>query len=155
MPFPEGMKQLLLLCLGIALAALPSGCALYSNASYAEWSGPGIYTGTGGTKRTVDGIDIWQAGTPPCTYQLLGIVSQSNLQAANALSILANMDSENELVKQAKLHGGDAIVFLGQSSQVVGYQGSYGNGAIGMSADTMQQKGVAVIKYLPATAPLQ
>jgi hypothetical protein len=149
------MKRLHLLCLIGVLAILPVGCAIYSNASYSEWSGPAVCTGTGGTKKTVEGIDIWQMGTPPCPYQVLGVINQTNYQDTSVLSALANMDSEHELVKQAKLHGGDAIIFLGQNSQVTGYNGTYSGGYYGGSvsatANTMSQKGVAVIKYLPAS----
>jgi len=156
------MKSLASLALVAAIGTLPLGCAVYSNASYSAWEGPSLYTGTGGTKKTVDGIDIWQVGTPPCSFQVLGLIAQRNYNDGSPLAVLASATSQNDLVKQAKLHGGDAIVFLGQNTQVTGYSGSfqgsyqdsgygtgYYNGTTAGHANTLSQTGVAVVKYLP------
>ena len=138
---------------GIALAVVVAsltGCALYSNGNFEPYSGPNEFTGQGGSKRTVDGIDIWDTGSPPQRFRILGYIFQRNLDNGSVMSVLANLDTQHEIVKQAKLAGGNAIIFEAQNSKTLGYSGNvdyYGN--FSASPTTMTNSRIAVIKYLP------
>lgn len=47
------------------------GCA---STEFIPWEGNTIERGSGGTKKVVNGIDVWQYGTPPMSYQILGVI---------------------------------------------------------------------------------
>ena len=47
------------------------GCA---STEFTPWQGTAIEQGTGGTKKVVNGIDVWQYGTPPQRYQIIGLI---------------------------------------------------------------------------------
>lgn len=134
----------------VASLALTSGCALYSNGNFEPYSGPNEFTGQGGSKRTVDGIDIWDMGSPPQRFRILGYIFQRNFDNGSVMSVLANLDTQHEIVKQAKKAGGNAIIFEAQNSKTLGYSGNvdyYGN--FDASPTTMTNSRIAVIKYLP------
>jgi hypothetical protein len=135
----------------LLILTLPlGGCALYSNGTFEPYSGPNEFTGQGGSKRTVNGIDIWDTGSPPQHFRILGYIFQNNLDNGSVMSVIANVDTLNEITKQAKKAGGDAVIFEAQNSKNLGYTGSvdyYGN--FDASATTMTKSRIAVIKYLP------
>ncbi len=103
-------QHLALLLALLFLANMLGSCALYSSGTFESYSGPSEFTGQGGSKRTVDGMDIWDSGLPPRRCRLLGFILQRNASDQSVLSVIANMDTENEIIKQAKEVGGDAIV---------------------------------------------
>jgi hypothetical protein len=122
---------------------------LYSSGTFEAYSGPNEFTGQGGTKRTVDGIDIWDSGLPPRRCQLLGFIFQRNVADQSALSVIANIDTEHELVKEAKNLGGDAIVIGPWNTRTVGFNGNvdaYGN--FGATETTVSNNRIAVLKYI-------
>lgn len=144
------------LCSGVlAISLTIISCAAYSNTSFSAWNGASEYVGKGGTKRTVDGIDIWEVGDPARKYQVLGLLTQRNVQNGSVVSTLAAMNSESDLVAAAKKAGGDGILVLSADSQILGYRGTvspsyYGNGnRVNLSTTTSDRCVVAVIKYLP------
>jgi hypothetical protein len=152
-----------------------TGCALYNHTEFTEYRGPSEFQGHGGTVRTVDGIDIWQTGTPNRKYKVLGVIDQSHYDNHSLISRIASTTTDSELVKAAKAHGGDAIIILGSSSAITGYttsvdvhgtqsgmatgyasDGNYSGTYSGSSsaygtaythANTQTEKKVAVIKY--------
>jgi hypothetical protein len=132
------------------LANVLGGCALYSNGTFEAYSGANEFTGQGGTKRTVDGIDIWDSGLPPRRCRLLGFIYQQNVADQSVLSVVANMDTEHEIIKEAKKVGGDAVAIGPWNTSTVGYSGNvdaYGN--FGATATTVSNNRIAVLKYLP------
>ncbi len=81
-------------------------------------------------------------------YRLLGYIHPNNVQDGTALSFVANTDSESELVKLARKSGGDAIIYVSQNNQLMGYNGYVSsNGAGGLTATTNTTRQIAVIKY--------
>jgi hypothetical protein len=148
-----------------------TGCALYNHTEFVEYRGPSDFQGQGGTVRTVDGIDIWQTGTPNRKYKVLGVIDQSHYDNHSLISMIASATKDSDLIKLVKAHGGDAVIVLGNRSAVTGYttsvnvQGTesgtvtgYGNvgnysgsssanGTAYTHADTRTDKTVAVIKY--------
>lgn len=150
----------------IALCLLVGGCA---STNYSTFEGGRVVEGTGGTKRTVDGIDIWNNGTPPRRFKVIGIIEDVRRQ-----SLIGMAGYEGALVKKAKEAKGAGIVLLDSHSELVGYQHSgesgtarttgsaygYGNTAYYQGQTTYQSHGstssavrnkttkVAVIKYV-------
>jgi len=121
----------------IALIASLVGCALYSNGNFEPYSGPNVFTGQGGSKRTYNGIDIWDTGSPPGRFRILGYIFQHDFENGSVMSVLADLDTMKEITKQAKQQGGDAIIFEAQNA-------TFGYGAV------ITKSRIAVIKYLPA-----
>ena len=96
-----------------ALCVLVAGCA---STNYSAYEGGRVVEGAGGTKKTVDGIDIWSNGSPPRKFKVIGIIDDVRRQ-----SLIGMAGYESALVKKAKEAGGDAIVFLDSHSELVGY----------------------------------
>jgi hypothetical protein len=150
--------------LGIVAAVILLGsCAIYSRSTFSQWSGPSVFRGSGGAKRTVDGVDIWTSGSPHQRFQLLGFVEQTNVNDGSALAVIASMTSEQALAEEAKRAGGDALIFVSANSGIVGwntavdyggvYGGPYsGRGPLRTTAVTAGARKVAVIKYLPRSS---
>ena len=142
------MKNLVLKIhwLGVVAVVL-TGCALYSSNTFSAWYGQSEFMGTGGTKRTVDGIDIWTTGTPPQRYKIIGTIQQNSTTDSSVVSALAAMDSESSLIRDARRHGGDAIIYLADNSRVTGldnFYAAYGS----VTATRSNSKTIAIIKYL-------
>ena len=100
----------------LAVCLLAVGCAF---TNYSVFEGGDVIEGTGGTKKTVDGIDIWNNGTPPRKYKVIGIIDDVRRE-----SLIGMAGYESRLVKKAKEASGDAIVFLDSHSELVGYHTS-------------------------------
>ncbi len=151
------MKTTLLL---LAIAAL-SGCA---TGEVLKYSGPSQFTGAGGVIKTVDGIDIYLAGEPRGTYQVVSILSGSYYRGGNVLMSMASEQSAlNKMVRAAKEANADAIVILSRNHEVLGsshggmaratVQGNQISGTYaGRSVVHGSQSGTAaVVKYLNVT----
>jgi hypothetical protein len=91
----------MLAALVAALFLLP-GCR---HASYMTYQGTGPMQGTGGTVRSMDGIEIWENGTPNRRYTILGVSDQQR-------SGRHDKSDDEELCKLAQKHGGNAIIML-------------------------------------------
>jgi hypothetical protein len=87
--------------------------------------------GNGGTRVTVEGVDIWENGEPPRKYKIVGIIEDQRPGHP------AWNDSRNTAVAQkTKEHGGDAAIWVDANTQVTGvvsnsYATSYGYGGYG------------------------
>jgi len=90
--------------LAIIMGLLMLGCA---STQFTAYEGAKVQQGTGGTKVVVDGIDIWNNGTPPRNYKILGI-----LDDRRGAGWLGQAGFYDDLAKQAKAAGGDAVIFL-------------------------------------------
>jgi hypothetical protein len=152
-------KQLLHISCVSGLTLLLASCALYTKTQFTEYRGPSEFRGEGGTVRKVDGIDVWQTGTPDRKFKLLGLIQQSHQDNHSLMSAIAGASKDSALIKQAKANGGDAIIFLRSSSAITGFtthgyaSGTYSGsssayGTANTRANTRTDKAVAVIKYL-------
>lgn len=144
----------------MCLIFLMGGCALYNKTEFSEYRGPSESQGQGGTVRKVSGIDVWETGTPDRRFKVLGVIRQSHYDNHSLMSMIANTSKDSDIIKQAKAHGGDAIIVLGSSSAISGFTTfssaqasqsgtSYsGYGTANTVANTRTEKVIAVIKYL-------
>jgi len=120
--------------LALAVVAL-TGCA---DTEYFAYYGSGIYVGTGGASKTVDGIDLWVTGSPPRKYRIIGYITDTRLGGPIAM---AGRDAG--MARQAKNAGGDALIL---SSDLANGMGSYttGNAAIVGSGNVLTASGTSI-----------
>lgn len=85
-----------------SLALFLAGCA---STEFTPWVGEAVTQGTGGTRRTVNGIDIWENGTPPVRYRILGIIDDSRDDAPF-------FDAYKDVTAKAREVGGDAVILV-------------------------------------------
>lgn len=101
----------------IALALASSSAATAKPRFVAYEGKDALSEGRGGTKVVSHGVDFWTTGEPPRRFQVLGLITDNrsrgwfNGDAVGSGSVAAK-------VKEA---GGDAVIVLGQSSQITGY----------------------------------
>ena len=112
-----------------ALALVMASCA---TTDFQAWEGRNsIAQGNGGTRKIVDGIDIWTHGDPPRRFQVLGIIEDSR---SGGRIPMARMN--HDIVAKARQQGGDAVILVESQSQLAGYYNfgsatayGYGNSA--------------------------
>jgi hypothetical protein len=119
-----------------AVCAILAGCA---STKYSPFEGGRVVEGTGGTKKTVDGIDIWNNGTPPRKFKIIGIIDDVRRQ-----SLVGMIGYEGAPVKKARQEGGDGIVFLDSHSELTGY---YNSGESGTARTTVSAYGYGNTAY--------
>lgn len=101
-------------CLG--LVAVPS--AVNSRARFVAYEGKdAISEGRGGTKVVAHGVDFWTTGDPPKRFQVLGIITDKRSTGF----ISGDAIGSSSVATKVKEVGGDAVIVMGQSSQVTGY----------------------------------
>lgn len=143
------MKRVLL---ATAIALAVAGC---TSTQFKEYVGGGEVVGTGGARQIVDGVDIWEEGTPPVKYKVIGIIddnrSNGPIHRAQRLPSIA---------KAVKEHGGDAAIILKEGREFAGMvmnsttaaygHGSYANANTTGFATPMMHVNTkaAVIKYV-------
>lgn len=98
-----------LMLVGLLLAA---GC---SSTNFTEYRGPSLAQGTGGTVRTVDGIDFWENGNPNRKFKVLGVIDDERGDRW-----FAGSSRDKALASMAKSRSGSAIILMGSKSQLVG-----------------------------------
>lgn len=111
------MKKILIV---LAFAAL-QGCAATNYQQYEGRNGPQIIEGQGGTKEVVNGYDIWDNGTPPRRYQVLGVVAVEDFD-----NVFGRQRIQNALAEQIKAAGGDAAVVVDVSGGGSGMAMAFG-----------------------------
>jgi hypothetical protein len=99
--------------LGAGVLAILCGCA--GHTQYTAYEGARVEQGTGGTRVVVSGIDIWNHGTPPRSYKILGILDDHR-----GTGWIAQAGFYDDLAKQAKAAGGDAVIFQGSERVLSG-----------------------------------
>ena len=150
--------------LGLFSLVAITSCGVYQSTNYSEYRGDSITRGTGGTVKQVGGIDVWTTGTPNRQFKILGLVDQSYTNDNSAVSVLAGMGRSAKIAKLAKSKGGDAIIYMDNSTKLTGYSrdgmafghayGGYGSTHAHVQsfsntrANTHSNSKVAVIKYL-------
>jgi hypothetical protein len=149
----EGLSMIyrILFLLIIAVA-----CVSCASTEFESWEGRNsVVEGRGGTRKIVDGMDIWTYGDPPRRFQVRGII-QDNRPGGR----ISMAQMKHDIVAKARQSGGDAIILASSQSQVTGYYTSssataygYGNfaSAYGSSTTVPHTHHTAtfvVIKYL-------
>jgi hypothetical protein len=147
---------------GVGVLLVPlAGCALYAQTTYQEWRSQNPYfEGGSGTVQNRNGIDVWTSGVPDRPFEVLGVINAAQTNDYNALAIVARANQDQQILKMAKEHGGDALVWLSSDTQVTGYtttaQGSaqsygnmaFSNGSATTRANTVSSGVLAVVRYL-------
>ena len=146
------MKPIVYVCVAALLCT--AGCASTEFRRY-ESRDPVVIDGKGGTKVVVDGMEIWDGGTPPRRFRVMGIIDDRRNQA---LVPMAQMRSD--IVRKAREAGGDAVVLMNNKSEIVGYssfggsqvvenrRGASAFGAAFSGPDRVHSARFAVIKYI-------
>ena len=99
----------------LVLAAISlAGCAS-TDYQPVESSGPLVGQGQWGTRKVVDGIDIWTAGAPPRKYRVLGVINDT--RGAGPVPMAGYYSGVAAKVKQ---YGGDAAIEMSSQRQYVG-----------------------------------
>jgi len=137
-----GQISLFGLLAGLVIAFLIAGCI--SSTAFQEWQGPDEFTGQGGLRRTVDDIDIWENGSPDRTYKVLGVVDTTVVSKAPCMAVTGGHKSQldSHLAKEAKKHGGDAVILVHADSDVFGTSHSQSSPYV-----TLKER-VLVVRYL-------
>ncbi len=99
----------------ILAASLAVGCA---STNFIEYRGPDLVQGTGGTVRTVDGIEFWENGNPNRKVKILGVIDDKR-----ADGLFSKSSRDSALAKTAKSKGGDAVVLMDSNRQAEGFSG--------------------------------
>ena len=99
--------------------------AAYAGTQVATYDGPdAIQTGTGGTKLVKDGVDYWTTGTPPRSYKVLGIITDSRQDKV----LSGHAIGSSGIAKKVREMGGNGVIILDQNSRKAGIVGGWGNG---------------------------
>jgi hypothetical protein len=72
-----------------------------------------VVVGRGGTRKVVDGVDVWVNGEPPRRFRVLIIVGDIRPGPATSLAEL-----ERDIVKKVRKYGGDAGIIISNPSHV-------------------------------------
>ena len=144
------VRFLLLFLLGSLIVVL-SGC---KTTSYKTFEGGKTLQGVGGTKEVLNGIDIWNFGTPPYKYKIIGVIEDERPGGRLHLKTLYA-----DAVTKAIEVGGDAIIVETNDNKVTG---SFNTGAQGFIVGNTVFTGASqsyaikrnysrflVVKYLP------
>jgi hypothetical protein len=91
------------------------GCA---STDFQAWEGRQalVVEGRGGTKKIVDGMDVWMNGDPPRKFQVLGLVED---QRPGGIIPMAQL--KHDVVRKVRQYGGNAAILISSVSQLRGY----------------------------------
>lgn len=129
----------------LAACLFVASCAQTKYQVYEGRGGPQILEGQGGTKEIVDGIDIWDNGTPPRRYQVLGVAVIDDFD-----NPLGRSRIRSALVKQVKDAGADAAVVMSEQGQGTSMGMAFGPGGT-MAAGPIygsRSNRYQIVKYL-------
>jgi hypothetical protein len=104
------------------LLLLFAGCVSVSH--FQAWDGPAEFEGQGGTFVTKDGIDIYSVGTPKRKCRIIGVINTSVASRADMMMLFGDSWSASRLVKEAKARGGNAVILVGDRTQLLGWVSS-------------------------------
>jgi hypothetical protein len=129
------------------------GC---TSTDFQAWEGRNsVIEGQGGTRKVVDGLDVWTNGDPPRRFRILGIIDD---ERPGGIIPMARL--KHDIAEKARQHGGDAVIIISSSSQLAGYYSAgavntqfYGRSATSFGTGTTvpitrRSSKYAVIKYL-------
>src|SRR6266571_7525364 len=99
------------------LVTLTFLCASCTSTDFQSWEGRNsVVEGHGGTRKVVDGMDVWTHGDPPRRFQVLGII-----QDERPGGIIPMAQLKHDIVQKARAAGGNAVIFVSSESQLAGY----------------------------------
>jgi len=133
----------------ILLTAL-AGCATVDYSAFEYRHGSKIIEGDGGSKRMVEGVEIWDSGDPPHRYRILGITRVVEYDQMFMSSTMLHA-----IAQQVKKADGNAAVLLNEDGDVRGNRdgliwdgqlaSDLGNGYMVLRA--------LIVQYLPDMPP--
>jgi hypothetical protein len=143
--FIQNGKDMKLTALLTIAAAIVAGCAHTNYQQFEGRNGPQIIEGTGGTKEIVNGYEIWDNGTPPRRYEVLGVVAVEDFD-----NVFGNQRIRSALSDQLKAAGGDAAVVVDTSGGGSGMSMAFGSNGQMAAGPTFGKKTARwqIIKYL-------
>ena len=104
------MHRFSLLILG---ALFFTGCST----DFQAWEGRNsVIEGQGGTRKVVDGVDVWTNGDPPRRFRIIGIIDDERPGG-----IIPMAEMKHDVAEKVREHGGDAVIVLSSMSQLQGY----------------------------------
>jgi hypothetical protein len=137
----------------LAVTLLCIGC---TSTDFQSWEGRNsVVEGHGGTKKVVDGMDVWTHGDPPRRFKVLGIIEDERPGG-----IIPMAQLKHDIVQKARQNGGNAVIFVSSASQLAGYYTAssasaygYGNSATAFGSSTTvpltrRSSTYVVIRYL-------
>ena len=81
-----------------------------------------FFEGTGGEMELVEGVEVWTNGTPPRRFELLGYLEDKRHETGLVGKIrMAGL--LKAVAKAARANGGDAVILVGQSGEIVASSG--------------------------------
>lgn len=101
----------------IPLIAL--GLASCASTTFQNYEGASVTQGSGGTRTNVQGIDFWENGTPPRKFRVIGIIDDNRPGGMIPMRAL-----KSDVAAKAKAAGADAVVLIGNASQITGFVGN-------------------------------
>jgi hypothetical protein len=100
--------------ISLSLTALLVGCAS-TNYQAIESQGPVVAQGQWGTRKVVDGVDIWTMGAPPKKYRVLGVINDTR-----GGGVIPMAGYYSGIAAKVKQYGGDAAIEVSSQRQYVG-----------------------------------
>lgn len=94
----------------IAALALASASAVTAGQLPADVNEHIVYTGTGGTPLSKNGVDFWSAGQTPFRYRVLGTFTDRRGDGRFA----GNAIGSASVARQIKALGGDGVLVMSQ-----------------------------------------
>ena len=104
------MKPFYVLVVSLLLSVCFLGCATTTFKPFE--AKVNAFEGQGGTKEIVEGMEIWDYGTPPRKFMILGMIDDSRSGSRISMSSL-----KSDVVVKAKEVGGDALIQVSNNSQ--------------------------------------
>jgi hypothetical protein len=99
----------------LVLAAISLvGCAS-TDYQQVESSGPLVGQGQWGTRKVVNGVDIWTSGAPPRKYRVLGVINDTR-----GAGVVPMAGYYSGIAAKVKQYGGDAAIEMSSQRQYVG-----------------------------------
>jgi len=105
------IPRLLVLLLIVAILA---GCAS-TDFQPVESQGPLLGQGQWGTRKVVDGVDIWTMGAPPRKYRVLGVINDTR-----GGGVIPMAGYYSGIAAKVKQYGGNAAIEVSSRSQYLG-----------------------------------
>lgn len=133
------MKPFYVLVVSLLLSVCFLGCATTTFKPFEAKVNE--FEGQGGTKEIVEGMEVWDYGTPPRKYMILGMIDDSRSGGIGSMSSL-----KSDVVAKAKEVGGDALIQVSNNSQFAGIYAPSGSSVAVPIRRNMSK--FAVIQYL-------
>lgn len=95
-------------------AVISHGCAS-TDYQALESSAPITEQGVAGTRKVVDGIDIWTFGAPPRKYRVLGVINDTR-----GAGVLPMAGYYSGIAAKVKQYGGNAAIEMSSQRQYIG-----------------------------------